>query len=50
MTIIQTREHVAALAKRAAEAPDSCDALRFSQAATNLANALCSLQTAPTIK
>jgi len=35
--------HVEALIKKAAEAGDSGDAQRFSQAAANSANALCAL-------
>jgi hypothetical protein len=37
---------ITALIDRAAKAHDSCDALRFSQAACNAANAMCSLHTA----
>lgn len=34
-----SKEHVEALCKKAAEAKDSGDAMRFSQAAVNVANA-----------
>jgi hypothetical protein len=37
------RKHVEALVKKAAEAERSEDAMRFSQAATNAASALCGL-------
>lgn len=43
-------EEVEALIKKAAEAHDSADAVRFSQAACNAANALCALASAKTIK
>lgn len=41
MTIEEAKKHIDTLAKKAAESSDSQDALRFSQAATNIANALC---------
>jgi hypothetical protein len=44
MTIEDANKHAAALAKKAAESERSEDALRFSQAACNLANALCALK------
>lgn len=37
-------EHVTALIKKAAEVADAGDAMKFSQAALNAANALCSLE------
>ena len=37
---------VEALTKSASEAKDSGDAMRFSQAAVNVANALCSIESA----
>lgn len=43
MAYEETSKCVAALATKAMRANDSGDALRFSQSATNLANALCSL-------
>ncbi len=46
MTPEDTAKHVAALAAKAAQAYKSEDAMRFSQAAGNVANALCALKTA----
>lgn len=46
MTKDDLKKHMAALAKKAADANDSGDALRFSQAANNLANAACALKEA----
>ena len=46
MTKEQAQKHVATLAEKASKADKSEDALRFSQAATNLANALCGLNAA----
>lgn len=43
MTLDDAKKHVEALAKRAAEASNSSDAMRFSQAANNVANAFCGL-------
>lgn len=40
------KKHVETMVKRAAEAADSGDAMRFSQAAQNAANAMCALGTA----
>jgi len=37
------KQHIDALVKKASEAPDSQDAMRFSQAACNVANALCAI-------
>jgi hypothetical protein len=39
-------KHVEAMVKKAAEAEKSDDALKFSQAACNAANAMCALGTA----
>jgi len=39
-------KEVAALIDKAAKADDSADALRFSQAACNAANAMCAVKTA----
>lgn len=39
-------KHVEELIKKAAEAPQSEDAMRFSQAACNAANAMCALKAA----
>ena len=36
----KTKEHVATLIEKAANAPDSGDAMRFAQAALNAANAV----------
>jgi hypothetical protein len=41
-----SKENVEALCKAAAEAKDSGDAMRFSQAANNVANAMCALNVA----
>ena len=43
------RKEIESLIDRAAKAEKSDDAMRFSQAACNAANALCSLKTAETI-
>lgn len=43
MTQEQAEKHVEILAAKAAAAEDPTDALKFSQAATNVANALCGL-------
>ena len=43
-------KHVEALIKKAAEAEKSEDAMRFSQAACNAANAVCSMKSAETTK
>ncbi len=43
---MKTVDQVTLLIAKAAEAHDSNDALKFSQAACNAANALCSLQNA----
>ncbi|MFK4647173.1 hypothetical protein ABIF96_005747 [Bradyrhizobium ottawaense] len=40
------KKHVEEMIKKAGETTDSGDALKFSQAALNAANAMCSLQTA----
>lgn len=40
------KKHVETMVKRAAEAVDSGDAMRFSQAAQNAANAMCALGSA----
>ncbi len=42
----EQRNHVEALIKKAGEADKADDALKFSQAATNAANAMCALKTA----
>lgn len=42
----EQKKHVEDLIKAAAEAKESGDAMRFSQAALNAANALCALGTA----
>lgn len=39
-----SKENVEALCKAAAEAKDSGEAMRFSQAANNVANAMCALK------
>lgn len=49
MTLEEAKKHVEALAKKSAEAEKSEDAMRFSQAATNIANALCGLNS-PDVK
>ena len=41
-----SKTHVETLLKKAAESVDSGDAMRFSQAALNAANAMCSLKAA----
>ncbi len=41
-----SKESIEALNKKAAEAERSEDAMRFSQAAQNVANAMCALKTA----
>lgn len=41
-----TKKHVEALIEKAAKAEDSGDAMRFSQAAVNAANAMCAAQAA----
>lgn len=46
MNTSEMSKHVEALVKKAAEAPESNDALKFSQAAANAANAMCALQNA----
>jgi hypothetical protein len=43
------QKHVEALIKKAAEADKSDDAMRFSQAACNAANAMCALASEKTI-
>lgn len=45
-----SNEKVTGLIDKAASAEKSDDALKFSQAAVNAANALCALKTAETIK
>jgi hypothetical protein len=45
-----TREQVEALIAKAAKAEHADDAMRFSQAACNAANAMCSLETAKNLK
>lgn len=47
---MKTIDQIAMLIAKAAEAHDSNDALKYSQAACNAANALCALKTAETIK
>lgn len=39
-------QHIEKLIEKAADANDSADAMRFSQAAANAANAMCSLREA----
>ncbi len=41
MKIDEMKKHIETLAAKAAEQGDSGDAMRFSQAANNIANALC---------
>lgn len=41
------KKHVEALIKKAAEATDSADAMRFAQAALNAANAILGISTRP---
>lgn len=43
-------KQIQALIAKAAEAQDSADALRYSQAACNAANALCAMRSAPAEK
>lgn len=45
MTKEDAKKHIAALATKAAGSEKSDDALRFSQAACNVANALCAMNT-----
>lgn len=45
-----SKENVKTLCKAAAEAKDSGDAMRFSQAACNVANAMCAAKTAEKMK
>ena len=40
----EQKKHIDALIAKAAEAKDSGDAMRFSQAACNAANALCAVE------
>jgi len=42
----EMKKHVETMVKQAVEAKDSGDAMRFSQAALNAANAMCALGTA----
>jgi hypothetical protein len=42
----EQKKQIETLVKKAAEAVDANDAMKFSQAATNAANAMCALQTA----
>ena len=42
----EQRKQIETLIKKAAEADDANDAMKFAQAATNAANAMCALQTA----
>lgn len=44
-----SKENVETLCKAAAEAKDSGDAMRLSQAAVNVANAMCAVKTSETI-
>lgn len=46
--MMDLKKHVEAMIKKAAEAEKSEDAMRFSQAAVNAANAICSLENAKT--
>lgn len=46
MTTETKTDHVEGLLKKASEAKDSGDAMRFAQAACNAANALCAVKTA----
>lgn len=41
MQIDEMKKHIAALAAKAAEQVDGGEAMKFSQAANNIANALC---------
>lgn len=45
-----SKENVEALSAKAAEAEKSEDAMRFSQAACNVANAMCALRSAEKMK
>lgn len=45
-----SKENVEALSKKAASAHASEDAMRFSQAACNVANAMCALRSAERMK
>ena len=45
-----SKENVTALNKKAAEAEKSEDAMRFSQAACNVANAMCAVASAANIE
>ena len=49
MTDDKKTDHVNALLKKAVQASDSGDAMRFAQAACNAANALCAIKTAAKI-
>lgn len=42
----EQKKQIETLIRKAAEAADANDAMKFSQAATNAANAMCALQTA----
>ena len=44
--MIDKSSEVATLIEKAAKAPDSGDAMRFTQAAANAANAMCALKVA----
>jgi len=46
MTIEEAKKHIADLSDKAAKAGKSEDAIRYSQAACNVANALCALGSA----
>lgn len=46
----ELKKHVESMIEKAAKARDSADAMRFSQAALNAANAMCSLQFKPSEK
>jgi hypothetical protein len=45
-----SKENVEALNKKAAEAKTADDAMKFAQAACNVANAMCAVQTVEKIK
>lgn len=49
MTIDEAKKYVNELSKKASEQKDSGDAMRFSQAACNVANSLCALGSAEKI-
>jgi hypothetical protein len=49
MTLESAKKHIEALAEKSAKAERADDAMKFAQAATNLANALCGLN-APDVK